>query len=76
VGKKPHIFACHVLRTLVKSWRMARKPVAENKKAKAAGISLPGDLIRVARKAAFQKGMSLSSYVRVLLTEKLNTEAA
>jgi hypothetical protein len=55
---------------------MARKPVAENKKAKAAGISLPGDLIRVARKAAFQKGMSLSSYVRVLLVEKLNEEAA
>jgi hypothetical protein len=55
---------------------MARKPVAENKKAKAAGISLPSDLIRVARKAAFQKGMSLSSYVRVLLVEKLNAEAA
>jgi hypothetical protein len=55
---------------------MARKPVAENKKAKAAGISLPGDLIRVARKTAFQKGMSLSSYVRVLLVEKLNGQEA
>jgi len=55
---------------------MARKPVAENKRAKAAGISLPSDLIRVARKAAFQKGMSLSSYVRVLLLEKLNEESA
>jgi predicted DNA binding CopG/RHH family protein len=55
---------------------MARKPVAENKKAKAAGISLPSDLIRVARKTAFQKGMSLSSYVRVLLVEKLSGEEA
>jgi len=55
---------------------MARKTVAENKKAKAAGISLPGDLIRVARRVAFQKGMSLSSYVRVLLVQKLNEENA
>jgi predicted DNA binding CopG/RHH family protein len=55
---------------------MARKPVAENKRAKAAGISLPSDLIRAARKAAFQQGMSLSSYVRVLLMKKLNGEAA
>ena len=55
---------------------MARKPVAENKKAKAAGISLPGDLIRVARKTAFQTGMSLSSSVRVLLVEKLSGEEA
>jgi predicted DNA binding CopG/RHH family protein len=76
VGKTPHIFACHVLPSLVKSWRMARKPVAENKRAKAAGISLPSDLIRAARKAAFQQGMSLSSYVRVLLMKKLNGEAA
>ena len=60
--------------SLDKRLRMARKPVAENKKSKAAGISLPGDLIRVARKTAFQKGMSLSSYVRVMLVEKLNGE--
>ena len=62
--------------SLDKRLRMARKPVAENKKAKAAGISLPSDLIRVARKTAFQKGMSLSSYVRVLLVEKLSGEEA
>jgi hypothetical protein len=55
---------------------MARKPVAENKRAKAAGISLPGDLIRIARKVAFQKGMSLSSYVRVMLLQNLNKEDA
>lgn len=55
---------------------MARKPVAESKRAKAAGISLPSDLIRAARKVAFQKGMSLSSYVRVMLVQKLNEESA
>jgi len=76
MGKTPHFWDCHEFASLGKSWRMARKPVAENKRAKAAGISLPSDLIRVARKAAFQKGMSLSSYVRVLLLEKLNEESA
>jgi len=55
---------------------MARKPVPENKRAKSAGISLPPDVIRAARKVAFQKGMSLSSYVRVLLVQKLSEEAA
>lgn len=55
---------------------MARKPMPENKRAKAAGISLPPDIIRAARKVAFNKGMSLSAYVRVLLVQKLSEEAA
>jgi|LakMenE01Jun11ns_1017448.scaffolds.fasta_scaffold9853899_3 hypothetical protein len=55
---------------------MARKQVPQNKRAKGAGISLPPDLIRAARKIAYGQGMSLSAYVRQLLLERLNGEAA
>jgi signal transduction histidine kinase len=55
---------------------MANRPVPENKKAKAAGISLPPQLINQARKHAYQRGMSLSGFVRHLLIEKLEKEAA
>jgi hypothetical protein len=55
---------------------MANRPVPENKKAKAAGISLPPPLINQARKHAYQRGMSLSGFVRQLLIEKLEKEAA
>lgn len=55
---------------------MANRPVPANKKAKAAGISLPPQLINAARKHAYQRGMSLSGLVRQLLMEKLEKEAA
>ena len=54
---------------------MARKPVPENKRAKAAGISLPPDITKAARKAAYQQGVSLSAFVRMLLIEKLSEAA-
>lgn len=54
---------------------MANRPVPENRKAKAAGISLPPQLINQARKHAYQRGMSLSGLVRQLLMEKLAKEA-
>ena len=55
---------------------MANRPVPAGKKAKAAGISLPPDLIKDARKHAYEKGMSLSGFVRQLLIERLGEEAA
>ena len=62
--------------TIVNSWRMANRPVPDNRKAKAAGISLPPQLINAARKHAYGRGMSLSGFVRQLLIEKLEKEAA
>ena len=55
---------------------MAKKTVPAGKKAKAAGISLPPDLIKEARKHAYGKGMSLSGFVRQLLIERLSGEVA
>jgi len=54
---------------------MARKPIPASKRAKSAGISLPPDLIRTARKAAFQKGQSLSAFVRAMLARELGEAA-
>jgi hypothetical protein len=66
---------CQDLPRLDTSWRMARKPIAPSKRAKSAGISLPPDLIRTARKAAFQKGLSLSAFVRAMLARELGEAA-
>ena len=55
---------------------MAKKAVPAGKKSKAAGISLPPDLIKEARKVAYSKGQSLSGFVRQLLIERLEEEAA
>jgi hypothetical protein len=54
---------------------MARKPIAPSKRAKSAGISLPPDMIRTARKVAFQKGLSLSAFVRAMLARELGEGA-
>lgn len=54
---------------------MAKKAVPAGKKSKAAGISLPPDLIKEARKLAYAKGQSLSGFVRQLLIERLGEEA-
>lgn len=62
--------------TIVNSCRMANRPVPDNRKAKAAGISLPPQLINQARKHAYQRGMSLSGFVRQLLIEKLEQKEA
>jgi hypothetical protein len=62
--------------TLGNSWRMANKPVPPQKKARSAGISLPPQLIKDARKHAYGRGMSLSGLVRQLLLERLTKEAA
>jgi len=50
---------------------MANKPIPQHRKAKSAGISLPPQLIKDARKFAFSQNLSLSGLVRVLLTQKL-----
>jgi hypothetical protein len=55
---------------------MARKPVPHNKRAKAAGISLPPDLTKVARRFAYEQGMSLSAFVRTLIIARLAEENA
>jgi len=55
---------------------MANRPVPDNRKAKAAGISLPPQLINAARKHAYGRGMSLSGFVRQLLIEKLEQREA
>ncbi len=55
---------------------MANKPVPPQKKARSAGISLPPQLIKDARKHAYGRGMSLSGLVRQLLLERLTKEAA
>ncbi len=53
------------------------KPIAENQKARAAGISLPLPLQKRAKKYAASKGMGLSGLVRALLIEHMNSlEAA
>jgi predicted HicB family RNase H-like nuclease len=54
---------------------MAQRKIPPHKRSKAAGISLPPELIREARKQAHQQGMSLSMLVRVLLIEKLSEAA-
>jgi hypothetical protein len=54
---------------------MAQRKIPPHKKSKAAGISLPPDIIREARKRAHAQGMSLSMLVRVLLMEKLSEAA-
>lgn len=55
---------------------MAQRKIPAHKRSKAAGISLPPELIREARKQAHQQGMSLSMLVRVLLREKLSEVAS
>jgi hypothetical protein len=55
---------------------MAQRKLPLHKKSKAAGISLPPDIIREARKRAHSQGMSLSGLVRSLLIAKLSEEAA
>lgn len=54
---------------------MARKPVPQNKRAKAAGISLPPDITKAARKLAYDQGISLSAFVRMLLIQRIAEEA-
>lgn len=54
---------------------MAQRKIPAHKRSKAAGISLPPDIIREARKHAHGQGMSLSMLVRVLLMEKLAEES-
>lgn len=54
---------------------MARKKIPPHKHSKPAGISLPPELIREARKTAFAQGMSLSLFVRLLLMQRLNGAA-
>ena len=51
---------------------MAHPKIPPHKRAKAAGISLPPSLIREARKHADQNGLTLSAFVRMLLTQHLN----
>jgi hypothetical protein len=75
LGISPHFSACQVLLRLANSWRMARKPIAPSKRARSAGISLPPDMIRTARKLAFQKGLSLSAFVRAMLARELGEGA-
>jgi len=54
---------------------MAYPKIPPHKRAKAAGISLPPDLIRTARKVATQRGMTLSMFVKILLMQRLNGDA-
>jgi hypothetical protein len=54
---------------------MARRKIPPHKHSKPAGISLPPELIREARKVAFAQGMSLSLFVRLLLMQRLNGAA-
>lgn len=75
MGRTPHFFIFNAS-TLGNCWRMANRPVPDNRKAKAAGISLPPQLINQARKHAYQRGMSLSGFVRQLLIEKLEQKEA
>jgi hypothetical protein len=51
---------------------MARRKIPPHKHSKPAGISLPPELIREARKVAYAQGMSFSLFVRLLLMERLN----
>jgi hypothetical protein len=55
---------------------MAQRKLPPHKKSRAAGISLPPDIIREARKHAYAQGMSLSMFVRSLLIARLNGNAA
>lgn len=55
---------------------MAQRKLPPHKRSKAAGISLPPDIIREARKHAYAQGMSLSMFVRTLLIQRLNSSAA
>jgi hypothetical protein len=75
MGGTPHFFI-FIASTFANCWRMANRPVPDNRKAKAAGISLPPQLINQARKHAYKRGMSLSGFVRQLLIERLGEEAA
>jgi hypothetical protein len=50
---------------------MAYPKIPPHKRARAAGISLPPDLIRAARKIATQRGMTLSMFVKLLLMQRL-----
>jgi hypothetical protein len=51
---------------------MAHPKIPPHKRARAAGISLPPSLIRDARKQADRNGLTLSAFVRILLTQRLN----
>jgi hypothetical protein len=54
---------------------MAYPKIPQHKRARAAGISLPPDLIRTARKVATERGMTLSMFVKLLLLQRLNGAA-
>ena len=51
---------------------MARVAVPDNERSRAAGISLPAQLIQTARRKAYGEGKSLSSLVRSLLIAHLS----
>jgi hypothetical protein len=51
-----------------------RKKAAE--RCKPTGISLPGNVLKAARRLAFRRGVSLSSMVRELLSSAIAAEAA
>jgi hypothetical protein len=50
---------------------MANRKVAQTKKVKPVGVSLPSDLAREGRKVAFNRGMSFSQFVSFLLAREL-----
>jgi hypothetical protein len=52
-------------------FNMARQKLPPHKHSRAAGISLPPELIRAARKVSSAQGMSLSMFVRQLLMKQL-----
>ena len=50
---------------------MANRKVAQTKKVKPVGVSLPSDIAREGRKVAFNRGMSFSQFVSFLLSREL-----
>ena len=54
---------------------MAHPKIPPHKRSRGAGISLPPDLIRTARKLATERGMTLSMFVKLLLMQRLNGAA-
>jgi hypothetical protein len=53
---------------------MAHPKIPPHKRAKGAGISLPPQIIREARKHADRSGLTLSAFVRMLLIQHLNDQ--
>jgi hypothetical protein len=78
-SKKPHKKPLQGLLNFIKICAilsMAQRKVPPHKRSKAAGISLPPEIIREARKHAYAQGMSLSGFVRMLLLQRLSGPAA